>query len=55
MSFVGQRERATQNRIVAFFQSALGYRYLGDRQDRDGNKNIEMRILINLNTDSGRT
>lgn len=45
MSFVGQRERATQNRIVAFFQSALGYRYLGDWQDRDGNKNIETGLL----------
>ena len=45
MSNVGQRERATQNRIVQFFQAELGYRYLGDWQDREGNKNIEVSIL----------
>jgi type I restriction enzyme R subunit len=45
MSSVGQRERATQNRIVAFFQNQLGYRYLGDWQDRAGNKNIETGLL----------
>jgi len=45
MSIVGQRERATQSRIVAFFQNELGYRYLGDWQDRDGNKNIETGLL----------
>ena len=45
MSIVGQRERATQNRIVAFFQNELGYRYLGNWQDRDGNKNIETGLL----------
>ncbi|MDT4289539.1 type I restriction endonuclease subunit R [Methylomonas sp. MO1] len=45
MSQVGQRERATQNRIVAFFQKELGYRYLGDWQDRAGNKNIETDLL----------
>jgi len=45
MSIVGQRERATQSRIVAFFQNKLGYRYLGDWQDRAGNKNIETGLL----------
>jgi type I restriction enzyme, R subunit len=45
VSQVGQRERATQNRIVAFFQNELGYRYLGDWQDRLGNKNIETGLL----------
>lgn len=45
MSQVGQRERATQNRIVEFFQKELGYRYLGDWQDREGNKNIETGLL----------
>lgn len=47
MSNVGQRERITQNRIVQFFQKELGYRYLGDWQDRDNNKNIEIGILTN--------
>ena len=45
MSNVGQRERITQNRIVQFFQKELGYRYLGDWQDRENNKNIEIDIL----------
>ncbi len=45
MSNVGQRERATQNRIVKFFQQELGYRYLGDWQERSNNKNIEVEIL----------
>ena len=29
MSPVGQREIVTQRRVVAFFQNALGYDYLG--------------------------
>jgi type I restriction enzyme R subunit len=41
MSNVGQRERATQNRVVKFFQKELNYSYLGDWQDRQGNRNIE--------------
>ncbi|WP_031429676.1 type I restriction endonuclease subunit R [Methylomicrobium agile] len=45
MSQVGQRERATQNRIVEFFQHQLGYRYLGNRHDREDNKNIEVDLL----------
>ncbi|CBJ79170.1 Type I site-specific deoxyribonuclease HsdR [Xenorhabdus bovienii str. Jollieti] len=44
MSTVGQRERVTQDRIVKFFQTELGYRYLGNLQDRD-NKNIDVDIL----------
>lgn len=45
MSNVGQRERITQNRVVGFFQKELGYDYLGDWQDREGNKNIEPEYL----------
>jgi len=45
MSNVGQKERASQNRVVEFFQSELDYRYLGDWQDRDDNRNIESAIL----------
>ena len=41
MSAVGQREIQTQRRVVAFFQDALGYRYLGPWQDRSGNRNVE--------------
>jgi type I restriction enzyme, R subunit len=45
MSNVGQRERATQNRVVDFFQQELNYSYLGDWQDREGNRNIEPQYL----------
>jgi type I restriction enzyme R subunit len=45
MNNVGQRERATQNRIVALFRNELGYRYLGDWTDRAGNSNIEEELL----------
>ena len=45
MSAVGQRERATQNRVIALFRDELAYRYLGDWTDRDGNSNIEEELL----------
>lgn len=45
MSNVGQRERATQNQVVAFFQKKLGYAYLGNWQDRDNNCNIQQNLL----------
>ena len=38
-------ERVTQNRAIALFRDALGYRYLGDWADRDGNSNIEENLL----------
>ena len=41
MSTIGQPERVTQNRVIALFRDELGYRYLGDWTDRDGNSNIE--------------
>ena len=45
ISTVGQRERITQERVVGFFQNQLGYRYLGNRQDREGNINLETELL----------
>ena len=45
MGKVGQKERASQDRVVAFFQSELGYRYLGDWQSKENNRNIETDIL----------
>jgi type I restriction enzyme, R subunit len=41
MSTVGQRERATQNRIVDLFRDRIGYEYLGNWIDRPDNRNIE--------------
>lgn len=42
---VGQRERATQDRVVTLFQHALGYEYLGNWIDRPDNSNVEESIL----------
>lgn len=36
MNIVGQKERATQDRLVQLFQSGLGYAYLGNRGERGG-------------------
>src|SRR5580658_3621798 len=55
MSNVGQPERATQDRVIALFRNELGYRYLGDWIDRDGNSNIEEDILSAYLTASGYT
>ena len=45
MSNIGQRERATQTRVVKLFKNQLGYKYYsyngGDWQDRPNNSNIE--------------
>ena len=41
MTNIGQRERATQNRIVALLTNQLGYTNLGNREDRPNNSNIE--------------
>ena len=42
---VGQPERATQDRVIALFRNELGYGYLGDWTDREGNSNIEDGLL----------
>lgn len=43
MNHVGERERITQDRIVALFtdQSKLAYNYLGNWEERENNSNIE--------------
>jgi len=41
MSDVGQIERNSQDRIVKLFQQRLGYKYLGDWEERTGNSNVE--------------
>lgn len=55
MSTVGQPERATQNRIIALFRDELGYRYLGDWSDRDGNSNVEEGLLADYLGTNGYT
>ena len=45
MSLVGEREAKTQKRVVEFFLNTLGYRYLGFWKDRDGNSNVEEKLL----------
>ena len=42
---VGQKEKATQQRIIALFRSPLGYEYLGNWADREDNSNIEESLL----------
>ncbi len=53
MSTVGQREKATQNRVVKLFQEQLGYEYLGDWQYRPDNSNIETDLLSKWLTRQG--
>jgi len=53
-------ERRTQDRVVALFTNperpdCLGYRYLGDWTDRDGNSNVEEGLLTAYLTRSGYT
>ena len=45
MSTVGQIEKKTQQRVVKLFCDQLGYDYLGDWTDREGNSNIEGDLL----------
>ena len=45
MSKVGAIERVTQNRVVRLFTERLGYKYLGNLQYKDDNKNVETGIL----------
>ncbi|MHB9954492.1 type I restriction endonuclease subunit R [Vibrio campbellii] len=45
MSTVGQKERATQNRVVSLFKDQLDYDYLGNWEYREDNRNVEKGIL----------
>ena len=40
MNTVGQQEFFTQRRVIAFFQSVLGYDGLGDWRERPDNSNV---------------
>ncbi len=45
MTTVGERERRTQDRVIAHFCDVLDYRYLGDWTHREENSNIEEAML----------
>ena len=45
MSTVGQIEKKTQARVVKLFRDTLGYDYLGDWEEREGNASIEEDLL----------
>ncbi|EAT58102.1 type I restriction endonuclease subunit R [Chlorobium ferrooxidans] len=55
MSIIGNAERETQNRVIDLFRDELGYRYLGDWRDRQGNSNIEEGLLRAYLLKSGYT
>lgn len=42
---VGQIERKTQNRVIALLRDRLGYEYVGNWEDREGNSNVEESYL----------
>ncbi len=45
MNKIGQIERITQNRVVKLFQDKLKYRYLGNLEKKEDNRNIDAGIL----------
>ena len=55
MSNVGQVEIATQKRLLKLFENSLGYEYLGDWQDREGNSNVEQSLISDWLTDRGHS
>ncbi|MBK6617586.1 MAG: HsdR family type I site-specific deoxyribonuclease [Nitrosomonas sp.] len=53
MNTVSKPERATQNRVVKLFREQLGYRYLGNLEDKPDNSNIEVPQLMRYLTANG--
>ena len=48
MSTVGEREKSTQERVIKFFEDALGYSYLGNwTGSAEDNSNIIPEFLTN--------
>ncbi|MDX8407206.1 MAG: HsdR family type I site-specific deoxyribonuclease, partial [Mariprofundaceae bacterium] len=53
MSSIGLSERETQNRVVKLFRDELDYSYLGNREYREGNSNIEEDLLADYLSRNG--
>ena len=53
MTDIGKPERVTQNRVISLFRDELGYRFLGDWQEREGNSNVEVGLLTDYLTWAG--
>lgn len=47
MNTFGEKEERTQKSVIAFFQNELGYKYLGNWQERPNNSNVEKELLSN--------
>jgi len=45
MDEIGKPERETQRRLIKLFREELDYSYLDDWSDREGNSNIEEKLL----------
>jgi type I restriction enzyme R subunit len=41
-----RNERATQNRIIKLLTEMIGYKYLGNYEEREGNSNIEEELVL---------
>jgi type I restriction enzyme R subunit len=50
---IGNAERVTQDRVIKLFTEELGYKFLGDWSDRDGNGNIDEGLLTSYLKKSG--
>lgn len=53
MNDVSKAERVTQDRVIRLFTQQLGYRYIGDWSDREGNHCLEEGLLTAYLTGQG--
>ena len=54
MTTVGQIEKKTQRRVVQLFRKQLGYDYLGDWTDREGNRTTSRKPCCGRSCATGR-
>ena len=53
MDEIGKPERETQRRLIKLFREELDYSYLDDWSDREGNSNIEEKLLATYLKEAG--